>query len=88
MNQARAGHKRAIAIGIIFVAGLCLVAYFFLTPDTDPAFDNGVATVVEKNEIETQKTIDDQPDSRFTGRIETNRGGPQKILSRMTGTHY
>ncbi len=51
---------------------------FFLTPDTDPAFDNGVATVVEKNEIETQKTIDDQPDSRFTGRIETNRGGPQK----------
>jgi hypothetical protein len=55
MNQARSDHKPMILIGVILVAVLLLIAYFFLTADTDPA--SGDKAAPAQNKIVPDKTL-------------------------------
>lgn len=55
MNQARSDHKPMILIGVTLVAVLLLIAYFFLTADTDPA--SGDKAAPAQNKIVTDKTL-------------------------------
>ncbi|MDT8379639.1 MAG: hypothetical protein RQ739_12180 [Desulfotignum sp.] len=49
MNQARSGHKPMMLIGVIVVAVLLLIAYFFLTADKDPASGDKAAPAQYKS---------------------------------------
>lgn len=66
MNQARAGHKSMIVIGVILVAVLLLIAYFFLTADTDPASGDKMAPAQYKNVPDKTQSLIQTSGSRKT----------------------